>query len=322
MSGYSFYHSAWYAMGTRWELKMYSPQPETYLQSVSEALLEEVERLEEMLSFYRDSSDLTDLNARAAWEDVPVDPRFFTFLQQAAELHRATGGAFDPTIGPLLRCWGFVGSSGAMPTARALEEARAVVGMQHVHLDAGNYTVHYDREGVLLEFGAIGKGYAIERAVELLREYEIESALLHGGTSTIYGLGSPPEEDAWNIAIQRPYAPEAESLATIPLHNRALSVSAPHGKWFEQNGRRYGHVLDPHTGYPAAGSVLAAVVTESATESDALSTALLTLGEAGIPLLRAYRPDAFFLLATHEESGELHLIQEGEVPGTTGGRSQ
>lgn len=307
----------WYAMGTLWELRMYSAQSDVYLRSVGEAVVEEIERLEEMLSFYRDGSDLTDLNARAAKEKVFVDPRFFAFLQEAEALHAATDGAFDPTIGPLLRCWGFVGNTGEMPSAEAIEAARSVVGMQHVHLNPDDFTVQFDREGVALEFGAIGKGYAIERAVDLLREYEIENALLHGGTSSVYGLGKPSEEDAWKIAVQRPYSAEVESLLTVSLRDKALSVSAPHGKWFEQDGRRYGHILNPHTGYPAAGSVLAAVVTESATESDALSTALLTLGEAGIPLLRAYRPDAFLLVATHEEGGGLHLITDGEVPGTT-----
>jgi thiamine biosynthesis lipoprotein len=201
-----------------------------------------------------------------------------------------------------------------MPGAREIEAARSVVGMEHVHLDAEARTVHFDREGVALEFGAIGKGFAIERAVELLRdEYEIDSALLHGGTSTIYGLGAPPGEAAWNVAIQRPYAPSGEAVLTIPLRDRAVSLSAPHGKWFEQDGKRYGHVLDPRIGYPAAGSVLAAVATASATESDALSTALLVLGEAGMADIRLLRPDAFVLVGVHEEAGGLHFVQDGPL---------
>ena len=156
--------------------------------------------------------------------------------------------------------------------------------------------------------------YAIERAVELLRdEYGVESALLHGGGSTIYGLGAPPGEAAWNIAIQRPYAAAGDTLLTIPLRDRAVSVSAPHGKWFEQQGRRYGHILDPRSGYPAAGSVVAVVATASATESDALSTGLLVLGEAGIATIRAYRPDAIVLVGTHEEAGELKVFQDGPI---------
>jgi len=295
------YIYAWFAMGTLWELRTAAERPEAALRSVGEAVEAEVERIEELLSFYRETSDLRALNATAALGPVRVDPRLFALLQRAHDLCEATGGAFDPTIGPLLRCWGFVGSSGAMPSGREIEAARAVVGMCHVHLNADEQAVRFDRPGVELEFGAIGKGYAIERAVELLREeFEIHSALLHGGTSTIYALGAPPGEEAWPVAVRRPYGGEDDTITTIPLRDRALSVSAPHNKSFEHGGRRYGHVLDPRTGSPQAGSVVAAVATESATESDALSTALLVLGAPGIPLIRAIRPTAMALVGTYE----------------------
>ena len=305
-------------MGTEWQLQVYADRPEIHLRSVAEAIIAEVERVEELLSFYRETSDLCELNALAALGPTVADPRLFRLLRQVQVLSEATGGAFDPTIGPLLRCWGFVGNTGSMPTAREIESARAVVGLHHITLDPDAGTVRYDREGVELEFGAIGKGYAIERAVELLRdEYEIDSALIHGGTSTIYAIGAPPGAEAWNVAIQRPYAAAGETVLTLPLRDRAVSVSAPHGKWFEQEGRRYGHILDPRTGYPAAGSVLAVVATDSATESDALSTALLVLGEPGMATVRALRPDAFVLLGSHEESGSLNILQDGPLKVST-----
>lgn len=308
------FSASWFAMGTEWRLQMFADRSEIHLHAVAEAIIAEVERVEQLLSFYRDSSDLRELNALASIEPVRVDPRVYGLLDQVFMLSAATGGAFDPTIGPLLRCWGFIGSTGAMPSVREIEAARGVVGLHHIVLDADARTVRFDREGVELEFGAIGKGYAIERAVALLREeFEIESALLHGGTSTIYGLGAPPNADSWSIGIQRPSAQAGESVMTIPLRDRAVSVSAPHGKWFEQNGKRYGHVLDPRTGYPTAGSMLAVVATDSATESDALSTALLVLGEPGIPTIRGIRPDAFVLVASHEVGGGLHLVQEGPL---------
>ena len=199
-----------------------------------------------------------------------------------------------------------------MPSAAAIEKCRSVVGFDHVQLDGESHSVHFDREGVELEFGAIGKGYAIDRAVSMLRdEYEIENAFIHGGGSTIYGLGCPPDQDAWSVAIQRPEGAEGDSVITVPLCNRAVSVSAPHGKWFKQDGKRYGHVLDPRSAYPAAGSVLAVVAADSATESDALSTALLVLGEEGIPIVRAVAPEAFVLVGTHEVEGGLCIVKEG-----------
>jgi len=314
MTDINAFQTTWFAMGTEWHLQIYSKQPEIALRSIAEAVTEEVERVEQQLSFYRESSDVRELNSLAGLGPTPVDPRLFRLLEHIQTIYQQTGGAFDPTIGPLLRAWGFVGNSGAMPGAREIELARTIVGMQHVALDVEACTVRFDRAGVELEFGAVGKGYAIERAIALLRdEYEIDCALLHGGTSTIYGLGAPPGADAWNVAIQRPYSSAGDSVLTIPLRNRAVSVSAPHGKWFEQDGRKYGHVLDPRTGYPAAGSVLAVVAAESATESDALSTALLVLGEEGISIVRALRPDAFVLIGTHEASEGLRVLQDGPL---------
>jgi len=299
------------AMGTRFELVLYGAR-EAFLRAAGEEALEEIERLEAQLSLYRPESDVSDLNRRAAFAPVPVDPRLFALLAHAKRLSEETEGAFDITVAPLMRCWGFVGGSGQMPSPEAIAEARARVGMQHVRLDAEHFTVRFDREGVMLDFGAIGKGYAIERAVDLLRENGVTSALLHGGTSTVYGLGVPPDADAWTVAIQRPFdTEEGHYLTQVKLRDAALSVSAPHGKWFQSGGRRYGHVIDPRTGYPASRSLLAALVCESATDSDALSTALLTLGEPFLPALCARPGTQGALLAIEEESGEMHVLSQG-----------
>src|SRR5689334_14036913 len=118
------YRLTWFAMGTEWQLTLHADRPEAYLRSVAEAVEEEVERVEELLSFYRESSDLSELNAIAALGPVSVDPRLFGLLERAVKLNAVTLGGFDPTIGPLLRCWGFVGNTGAMPTAREIESAR------------------------------------------------------------------------------------------------------------------------------------------------------------------------------------------------------
>jgi thiamine biosynthesis lipoprotein len=295
-------------MGTRFELILYGAD-ESFLRAAGEEALDEIERLDAQLSFYRPTSDINDLNARAAYEDVPLDPRLFALLVHAQRLSEESAGAFDITVAPLMRCWGFVGGSGQMPTEEEIAAARERVGMQHVLLDATRFTVRFDREGILLDLGAIGKGYAIERAISLLRDNGISNALLHGGTSTIYGLGAPPDADAWTVAIQQPFSAEAGAhLAQVALRDRALSVSAPHGKWFEFAGRRYGHVLDPRTGYPTSRNLLAALILDSATESDALSTALLTLGADWLPTLAVYRPDACALVATEAEDGSLQIV--------------
>jgi thiamine biosynthesis lipoprotein len=143
----------------------------------------------------------------------------------------------------------------------------------------------------MLDLGAIGKGYALERAADLLREAGIRSALLHGGTSSVVAIGSPPDAEGWPVAIQHPTRPE-EILTTASLCDGALSVSAVHGKAFEAEGRLLGHVIDPRTGWPVMGAQLAAVTAASPTDTDALSTALLVLGAGWLPQFRARWPDS------------------------------
>lgn len=297
-------------MGTYFEVVLYGKK-EAYLRGVAEAVMREIDRWEQKLSYYREDSDVRQINAEAARGPVYLDPATFGLLRRARELHEFTEGTFDITVAPLMRCWGFVGASGQMPDEKAIADARAVVGMGHVHLDEQAYTIELDREGVEIDLGSIGKGFAIERAAELLDEYEIETALLHGGTSAVYGKGKPPETDGWTIAVQKPYGEEGQLIAGVELKNTSLSVSAPHGKSFAVSGKRYGHVIDPRTGYPTSGNLLAAIVTPSATDGDALSTGLLTLGKAFLPRLYTLAPDIGALVLEEEEAGSLSVFGQG-----------
>lgn len=297
-----------HAMATRFEIVLHGANP-VALRAAGEEVLDEVERVEALLSLYRPTSEIANVNARAAREPVRVSPEVFQLLERARELSAATGGAFDITIAPLVRCWGFMGGTGRMPEAAEIEAARARVGMNLVELNSVDYTVRFVREGVMLDLGAIGKGYAIERAVELLHDAGVTSALLHGGTSTIHAVGRPPGDGPWKIALERPPKcadDKPELLALVPLENEAMSVSAVWGRHFQNDGKNYGHVIDPRTGYPTDAALLTAIVLESATETDALSTALLTQGAAGVEPLHQFRPAVRSLVMS--SFGELPVI--------------
>jgi thiamine biosynthesis lipoprotein len=285
---------ALHAMATRFEVVLAGDDP-VRLRAAGEEALREVERLEARLSLFRPGSEISDLNTRAAQEPVRVAPDLFALLALAQELTQGTQGAFDITVAPLVRCWGFMGGSGRMPPAEEIAEARARVGMHLVELDAAARTVRFARPGVMLDLGAIGKGYAVDQAVEILREAGVESALVHGGTSTVYGLGRPPEGEAWMVAVEESGGEGREPghrqpSQQVALRDRALSVSAVWGKSFQAEGKVLGHVLDPRLGQPVTGAKMAAVVLPSATETDALSTALLVLGKAGQEQIQALRP--------------------------------
>jgi FAD:protein FMN transferase len=310
------------AMATRFELVVHGTD-EIRLRAAAESALDEIDRVEAQLSCYRPASQISHLNAHAASGPVRVDPALFDFLDQALRLHRLTDGAFDPTIGPLMRCWGFTRGEGRVPAPDELEAARQVTGMHWIELDPSRFTVRFRRAGVAIDPGAIGKGYAIEAAAEILIEAGVQSALIHGGTSTVRALGSPPDSDAWRVALPRPrwtvgqhnghdsprsIAPAVDRpLAVVSLRDNAVSVSAVWGRIFETEAGTIGHVLDPRRGEPVRGAVMSAVITKSATVADAFSTALLVLGFDGQERLRAAAPDLQSLVATITDPPESAL---------------
>ncbi len=310
------------AMATRFEVVLYGDDPRA-LRAAGEEALSEIERIEAQLSIFRPTSQISRINARASAESVRVSPDVFGLLQRAQRLHRETGGAFDITIEPLMRCWGFREGIGRVPSAIELAEARACVGMNQVELDAKEFTVRFARPGMRLDLGAIGKGHAVEVAAGLLREAGVTSGLIHGGTSTAEAIGHPPDAESWKIGIESADARlpgsgrggmvvvtegragrehEASTLtAVVDLKNEALSVSAGDGRCFEIDGRLYGHILDPRSGEPVRGALLAAVVLPSATETDAFSTALFTESRAGYERLAGCRPGSRSFLVTEEQ---------------------
>jgi len=327
------------AMNTRFEVVLHGDDP-VRLRAIAEEALDEISRLEAQLSAYSRTSELTQINARAGREPVRVEPRLFRLLQRAQQLWRETGGTFDLTVGPLMRCWGFVRNTGHLPELEELAAARALVGMNLVELHEHNFTVRFTRPGVMLDPGAIGKGYALDVAAQVVRDAEITSALLHGGTSSVCAIGAPPDAEAWKIAIERPptagdgVAADVSRLSSsrsegevsrltsaatninapivVALRDESLSVSAVWGKGYEVNGRFFGHVIDPRKGEPVDAALLAAVVTASGTDAEAFSTALLTLGPAGLDSITALRPGTRALvLVRGANAGELQVVASG-----------
>ena len=283
------------AMRTRFEVVIADVDDRARLQAAGEEALDEIERCESLLSAHRDDAELFRINARANDEAVRVDPRMMAFLLRAREASILSDSAFDLTAGALVACWRSANERGQVPDNAAIAVARDACSMDLVLLDKDACTVRFTRPGMRLDPGAVGKGYTLERAAALLRELGIRAALLHGGTSTIAAIGHPPGQDAWPVAIRHPLKADV-SLATAMLRDISLSVSAGHGRAFTVGDHRYGHVIDPRSGWPVAGNLLAAVIHRSALVSDALSTALLVLGHEGMELLTERCPGISLLL--------------------------
>ncbi len=238
---------------------------------------DEVDRIDRLMSHYKSDSPLSRINREAARHPVTVDPELFDFIAESRRYDRESGGAFDITVGPLMKAWGFFRGEGRKPSDEELSAARRHVGGAHLVLNPAGKTIAFDDAGVELDLGGIAKGYAVDRVVALLRQRHVAAALVSAGGSTIYGLGTPPGHDGWDVAVQDPIDPRRVAL-TVTLRDRALSVSGSSEKSFESGGVRYSHIMDPRTGRPVQGVLSVAVLTRRATAGDALDNAFFVLG--------------------------------------------
>jgi thiamine biosynthesis lipoprotein len=286
-------HVARRAMACKFEITLPSELSEQL--DAATAALDTVDEIEDALTIFRSSSEIARINRDAFERPVTVDQPLFDLLWLCRTLHDETGGAFDITSTPLSRVWGFLKRQGRRPTDDELAEARASVGMQQVALDPQARTVRFLRPGMSLNLGAIGKGYALDRVCAQLRRAGVLTALLTGGASSIQALGSGPDERGFKVGIRDPAAHERR-VGTLRLSSQALGVSGSGEQFFEENGKRYGHIIDPRSGWPVEGRALVAVAAPSAALADALATAFFVGGRAVTEAYLQRHPDVSALL--------------------------
>lgn len=271
-------------MGTVFTIYLYAEHPQQ-AQAAFEAAFEEIERLDETLSNYRPTSELSRINRLAGHEPVTTDPEVFDLIQTALVYSQQSGGAFDITVGPLMRAWGFFRGEGRWPEEEELRSARENVGFEKVHVDPPTRRILFDHPGVELDPGAIGKGYAVDRVIAVLSDAGIESALVDAGSSTVHSLNAPPGASGWTVRVPAP-EDRSQTISTVTLRNQSLSTSGNYENFFELDGRRYCHVMDPRTGMPVQDVLQATLIASDGTTSDALSNAMFVMGpEAGRDLL-------------------------------------
>jgi FAD:protein FMN transferase len=276
--------------------------------------------LEDQMTVYRATSQIADVNRRAAREPVELEPRLFELLSRAVALSGETGGAFDVTSGPLSRVWGFKRRAGAVPAAHELAAALAHVGSARLELDPARRTVRFLADRVELNFGAIGKGYALDRAAEILDAGGVRDFLWHGGQSSVLARGSRSTGSGamvgdkiggWSVGLNNPLG-GAGRLAEVFLRDRALATSGSSQQFFRHRGKRYGHILDPRTGWPAEGVFSATVLAPTAAEADALSTAFYVMGvEAALEYCQSHADVAALLLVPSRDGSAVELATAG-----------
>ncbi len=267
------------------------------------AALDLLEPLEQQLSVFRPGSEVSAVNRTAAGGPVEVEPRLFQLLELSERLHRATDRAFDITAAPLWEVWGFAARAARVPGEEELGEALGRVGGHLVALDARRRSVRFRKEGVQINLGGIGKGYALDRCIETLEAAGVHDLLLHAGGSSIAARGdSAADPPGWIVGIPHPLRP-GRRLAELRLVNRSLATSGSRFQSFVHEGRRLSHVLDPRTGRPAEGVLAATALAPDAATADALSTAFFVLGPEGAERYCNDHPGAAAVLCTLATGG-------------------
>lgn len=287
------------AMGTEYSLYLYAPSREE-AQRIAAPVFLEIDRVDRLLSNYKPGSELSRINQEAFAHQVTTDPETFRFLATCLAWSERSQGAFDISVGKLMKVWRFFGASGALPSPDELAAARADVGWEKIQLDPKQRTVRFLAAGIELDPGGIGKGYAVDRAIKLLRAKGVTAALLSAGSSTIYALGAPPGEAGWRVRVPSPHA-EGGTLSTVILRDISLSTANLSEKNFVHDGRFYGAIMNPRTLQPVGGTLQVTVISPSATDSDALSNALFVAGQEDRASLLSERDSALVIRAPQSE---------------------
>ena len=268
------------AMACQFEVIMNAGTESEFTEAAIDGL-ELVTELESQMTVYRNSSIISAINARAGKEPLLVEKRLLGLLQQAKEICNKTDGAFDITTGPLTKAWGFFKRDGKFPEPEDLKAALEKVGSQYLHIDLKNSTAELTHSDAEINLGAIGKGYALDRCASLLRDRMMQNFLLHGGLSSVFASGARAgiEKDGgsgWSVGIRHPV--KDQRILEVFLNDCALGTSGTGRQGFFHEGKRYGHILDPRTGFPADSVFSSTVIAPTAAEADAYATAFYING--------------------------------------------
>jgi len=289
-----------FLMGTLVEISVFDKDEN--IPAVQSAF-DEIQRLEGLMSTHIPGSEISKINQVAGVEPTPVSPEVFEVISRALYWAEQTDGALDISVGPVQELWDFDGDHPSLPDPGFIEPRLEKVDYRKIRLE--NQTVFLTEKGMRIHLGAIAKGYAVDRAIKVLQEKNIHHAFINAG-GDLKTLGGRPDKTAWKIGLQHPRKPES-ILASFSLSGKAVATSGDYQRYFEHEGTRYHHILNPKTGYPVIGTMSATVVTDTVMDADALSTALFVMGaEKGLAFINSLKNTEGLVVDQH---GVLHLSQ-------------
>lgn len=270
-------------MGTIVEISICHSE-ERQAQFVLQKAFEEMARIENMMSQYREGSEVSRINAQAFDHPVKVSDELFGLLQTSVRYNAVSQGAFDITVGPLMKLWPFYKQEVTLPSRQEILDALRSVGSDKIELDARGKTVRFTQPDMALDLGGIAKGYAVDRAIQIIKAAGVKCALVNAG-GDLYALGKKPGGQKWRMGVQHPRKLN-RLVCAFDIEDTAVATSGDYERFFMKDGRRYCHIIDPKTGMPANESVSVTVQADNATRADALATAVFVLGpEKGLAMV-------------------------------------
>jgi len=271
-----------FCMGTIISQKVYGENAKIAAIEVED----EIKRLEGLMSFFLESSEVSKLNKAAGQYEVELSDEVLFVLNKAKYYSDICQGSFDITIAPIARLWGIFTSREKIPSQEEINEALKLTGHNYLSINNDLKTSKLEKSGQCVDLGAIAKGYAADRAIEIYKQHGVESAFVNiGGNVAV--LGNRPNGDPFRVGIQNPLLERGQCLGAVNAANKTVVTSGDYVRYFEKDNKKYHHILDSRTGYPAESSLISTtIVSKESIDADALSTAIFILGlEAGIKLI-------------------------------------
>ncbi|CAN5366061.1 FAD:protein FMN transferase [soil metagenome] len=284
-------------MGSRFDITIVAADSLAAERNI-DTVITEVTRIENLISDWKADSQISQVNKNAGIGPVRVDPEVFTLTERALHFSEITNGAFDISFAAMDRIWKFDGSMTEMPSPETIRKSVEKVGYRHIVLDRAHSTIFLTRKGMKIGFGALGEGYAADRCRDMMLAKGIKAGIVNG-SGDMSTWGKQPDGSDWTIGITNPLRNDT-IFTVVPLRQSAVVTSGSYEKFVVFNGKRYAHIINPSTGYPATGLSSVTVFGPSAETANGFSTSLMVLGkEAGLKLIKKY-PQYSYILITDE----------------------
>ncbi|NLK97287.1 MAG: FAD:protein FMN transferase [Epulopiscium sp.] len=276
-----------YALGTVIQIQIYDADEEKAKKAIEESE-KRVQEIENKMTVNKEKSEVILINENSGINSVQVSPDTFYVIQKAKKYSDLSGGAFDLTVEPIVKLWGIGTENARVPKQEEIDALLGLVDYNDVVLDESTNQVKLNREGQAIDLGAIAKGYAGDEVKKILKEHGIKTAFVNLGGNVVT-LGSKLDGSPWRIGVQNPLDERGKHIAVIEVVDETLVTSGNYERYFIEDGKRYHHIIDPKTGYPAeAGIISSTIVTNSSIDADALSTSVYVLGlEKGMELIES-----------------------------------